>query len=48
MKPTAFASCPMYVCVVPTSFPSGEEVEERLLEAADEEHPLVEGRELCH
>src|SRR5262249_44018900 len=28
--------------------PEREEVEERLLEAADEEHPLVERRELRH
>ena len=48
MSPTALASCPMYVCVVPTSFPEREEVEERLLEAADEEHPLVEGRKRSH
>ena len=29
----------------PDELPEREEVEERLLEAADEEHPLVEGRE---
>ena len=32
----------------PDELPEREEVEERLLEAADEEHPLVEGRELGH
>ena len=32
----------------PDELSEREEVEERLLEAADEEHPLVEGRELGH
>ena len=48
MTPTAFASWPMYVCVVPASLPSDEQLEQRLLEAADEHHPLVEAREIGH
>jgi hypothetical protein len=32
----------------PDELPEGEEVEERLLEPADEEHPLVEAREVAH
>ena len=32
----------------PDELPEREEIEERLLEAADEEHPLVEGRERGH
>ena len=44
MRPIAFASWPMYVRR-PDELSQREQVEERLLEAADEEHPLVEGRD---
>ena len=50
MRPIARSPPGRCTCVVPTrSFPSEGGVEERLLEeAADEEHPLVEGGELGH